>query len=52
MVKKILIWGGVAFLVYFIAYEPTGAAAGFKALWGVGHDIFDGFGDFLSKLPE
>ncbi|HKX72862.1 MAG TPA: hypothetical protein VJM32_02525 [Candidatus Saccharimonadales bacterium] len=52
MVKKVLTWGGVAFLIYFIAYNPQGAANVAKAigsgLWSLG----DGIGEFFSSLVE
>jgi len=50
MVKKVLTWGGVAFLIFFIAYRPAEAAAVFTS---IGHGILDiatGFGDFFSNL--
>jgi hypothetical protein len=50
MVKKVLTWAGVAFLVFFIAYRPSEAAAVFTSL---GHGLLDvasGFGDFFSNL--
>ena len=50
MVKKVLTWGGVAFLIFFIAYRPVEAAAVFTS---IGHGILDiatGFGDFFSNL--
>ncbi len=50
MVKKILTWGGIAFLVFFIAYRPTNAAAVFKSLGGGLVDVATGIGDFFSNL--
>ncbi len=50
MVKKVLTWGFVAFLVFFVAFRPTEAAAVFTS---IGHGILDiasGFGDFFSNL--
>jgi hypothetical protein len=41
MVKKVLTWGFVAFLVFFIAYRPSEAAAVFTSI---------GHGDFFSNL--
>lgn len=45
MVKKVLTWGGVAFLLFFIAYRPdsawellTGLGNGVK---GIGQGIMD-----------
>jgi hypothetical protein len=52
VVKKVLTWGGVAFLIFFIAYNPEGAANVFKAigsgLWNLG----DGFAEFFASLVE
>lgn len=50
MVKKVLTWSLVAFLIFFIAFRPTEAAAVFTS---IGHGILDiatGFGDFFSNL--
>lgn len=50
MVKKVLTWGGVAFLIFFVAYRPVEAAEVFTS---IGHGILDiatGFGDFFSNL--
>jgi len=50
MVKKVLTWGFVAFLIFFIAYRPSEAAAVFTS---IGHGILDiasGVGDFFSNL--
>jgi hypothetical protein len=50
MVKKILTWGGLAFLIFFVAYRPTSAADVFKSLGGTLQDIAQGLGDFFSNL--
>jgi hypothetical protein len=50
MLKKILAWGGVAFLIFFIAFRPDSAADMFKSLGGGIMDIATGFGDFFSSL--
>jgi len=50
MVKKVLTWGLVAFLIFFIAYRPTSAATVFKTLGGGVMDIASGIGDFFSSL--
>jgi hypothetical protein len=50
MVKKILTWGGLAFLIFFVAYRPTSAADVFKSIGGTLQDIAQGFGDFFSNL--
>lgn len=50
MVKKILTWGGIAFLVFFIAFRPDEAADVFKSIGGGITDIAQGFGDFFAAL--
>lgn len=50
MVKKILTWGGLAFLIFWIAYSPDAAADVFKSLGGTLKDIAQGAGDFVNKL--
>ena len=52
MVKKVLTWGGIAFLVFFIAYRPQSAAEVFKSLGGGVVDIASGVGDFFSSLVQ
>jgi hypothetical protein len=50
MVKKILTWGGIAFLIFFIAFRPDSAAQVAKSLGGGIVDIAQGFGDFFTNL--
>jgi hypothetical protein len=50
MVKKILTWGGVAFLIFFIAFRPASAAEVFKSIGSGIMDIATGFGDFFTNL--
>ena len=50
MVKKVLTWAGIAFLIFFIAKRPNSAAAVFKALGGGIMDVAQGFGDFFTSL--
>jgi hypothetical protein len=50
MVKKILVWFGVAFLIFFVAFRPTAAANVVKSLGNTAMEIAQGFGDFFSKL--
>ncbi|MET7960784.1 hypothetical protein ABZ356_08525 [Micromonospora zamorensis] len=49
-VKKLLTWGSVAFLIYFVAFRPDGAAQMFKAIGVALIAMFQGFGDFLTTL--
>ncbi|MDQ7906796.1 hypothetical protein RB614_19965 [Phytohabitans sp. ZYX-F-186] len=50
MVKKILTWGGIAFLLFFIAYRPDSAADVFQSLGTTVADIGQGLGDFVTSL--
>ena len=50
MVKKVLTWGGIAFLIFFVAYRPQSAAEVVKSIGGGIMDIATGFGDFFSSL--
>jgi hypothetical protein len=50
MVKKILTWGGIAFVIFFIAFRPADAADVFKSIGSGLMDIATGFGDFFSNL--
>jgi len=50
MVKKILTWGGVAFLIFFVAFKPNAAAEVVKTLGNTLVDIGNGVGDFFSSL--
>jgi hypothetical protein len=50
MVKKVLTWCLVAFLIFFIAYRPQNAAQVAHSLFGGIVDIAQGFGDFFSSL--
>jgi hypothetical protein len=50
MIKKVLTWGGLAFLVFFIAYRPDSAANVAKAIGdGIG-SVLSGMGDFLAGV--
>ena len=50
MVKKVLSWALVAFLIFFIAYRPNSAADVAKSLGGGIMDIAQGFGTFFTNL--
>ncbi|MBM0239960.1 hypothetical protein JNW88_27750 [Micromonospora sp. ATA32] len=49
-VKKLLAWGSVAFLIYFMAFRPDGAAQMFKAVGAGLMAMAQGMGDFLTSL--
>jgi hypothetical protein len=50
MVKKILTWGGIAFLIFFVAYNPREAAGVFKSIGSGIANIAEGFGTFFTNL--
>jgi hypothetical protein len=50
MVKKILTWGAIAFLIFFIAYSPDSAAEVFRSIGNGVVDIATGFGRFFTSL--
>jgi hypothetical protein len=50
MLKKVLLWGGVAFAILFIAYNPSDAATVVKAIGNGLVNMVQGFGDFFSEM--
>jgi hypothetical protein len=50
MIKKVLTWLGIAFLIFFIAFNPNSAADVFSSLGGTIADIARGFGTFFTNL--
>ncbi|MFY1696125.1 hypothetical protein O7623_25005 [Solwaraspora sp. WMMD791] len=50
MVKKVLTWGGIAFLIFFVAFRPDSAADVFKSVGGGIVEVAQGFGDFFTSL--
>jgi hypothetical protein len=50
MIKKVLTWLGIAFLIFFIAFNPDSAADVFKSLGSTVSDIANGFGRFFTNL--
>ncbi|GAA2624577.1 hypothetical protein GCM10010399_64900 [Dactylosporangium fulvum] len=50
MPKKILRWGGLAFLVFFVAYRPESAANIVSTVGGSLLDLANGFGEFFSTV--
>lgn len=49
-IKKVFAWGGLAFLIFFIAFRPDSAAHTARTLGGGFMLIAQGFGDFLTSL--
>ncbi|MGC1215336.1 MAG: hypothetical protein WA890_29245 [Micromonospora sp.] len=50
LLRKLLFWGFIAFLIFFMAFRPDGAAQMFKAVGAALMAIFQGLGDFLTGL--
>ena len=50
MVKKVLTWGSIAFLVFFVAYRPQSAASVFRSLGSNIGDVASGFSQFFTSL--
>jgi hypothetical protein len=50
VVKKILLWGGIAFLLFFIAYRPDSAKDVFSSLGNTVESIGDGLAEFVGSL--
>jgi hypothetical protein len=50
MVKKILTWGLVAFLIFFVVTKPANAALVAKQLGNGVVDVGDGLGTFFTNL--
>jgi hypothetical protein len=50
VVKRVLVWGTVAFLIFFVAYRPAAAAGVFASIGGGIWSIAKGFGDFFRSL--
>ena len=50
MLKKVLTWGGISFLIFFIAFKPSAAMGVVKALWDTLIDIGDNVGKFFNSL--
>jgi hypothetical protein len=50
LVKKILTWGALLFLIFFMAFRPEPAADMFRGVGAALMAIAQGFGDFFSRL--
>jgi len=50
MPKKILTWGAIAFLLFFVAFRPESAAQVFKQLGNGVANIAQGLGEFFTNL--
>lgn len=52
MVKKVMTWGGLAFMLFFIAFRPATAGDVFQSLGGGIMDIAQGLGAFFTSLVQ
>jgi hypothetical protein len=50
MLKKLLVWGGIAFVVFFVAFRPGAAKDVVVGLGNTVVDIFTGVGSFFGSL--
>jgi hypothetical protein len=50
MLKKVLTWALVIFLVYFVVTKPAAAAGLVKTIGSWLVDMAHGFGDFISRV--
>jgi hypothetical protein len=50
LIRKLLFWGFIFFLIFFMAFRPDAAAELFRAIGAALMAIFQGFGDFLTGL--
>lgn len=50
MLRKVLVWGAIAFVIFFVAFRPSAAADVIRTLGEVTGDIFEGVGDFFGGL--
>lgn len=48
--KKLLTWGGLAFLVFFVAFRPNEASGAVRSLAGGILDAANGFATFFTNL--
>jgi hypothetical protein len=52
VVKKVLTWGTVAFIIFFIAYKPAASVQVFRSIGSGIVAIAGGFGDFFDSLVD
>jgi hypothetical protein len=50
MLKKLVGWALIAFMIFFVAFRPDSAAEVVKSLGAGVIDIAQGFGDFFTSL--
>jgi hypothetical protein len=52
MVKKVLRYGAIAFVIFFVAFRPDSAAQAVRTVGSGIMDIASGFGDFFANLAS
>jgi hypothetical protein len=52
LLRKVLVWGGIAFLIFFVAFRPGSAADVIRGLGTTAVDIFQGVGEFFGGLVD
>lgn len=50
MLKKVVVWGAIAFVMFFAAFRPGAAADVLRTLGGTFASIFRGVGEFFGGL--
>ena len=50
MTKKVMVWGAIAFTIFFVAFRPGAAADVVATLGQAAVDILEGIGDFFRSL--
>lgn len=50
MLKKFVIWAGIAFVMFFVAFRPAAAGDLVAAIGQATVDIFTGVGEFFGGL--
>jgi hypothetical protein len=50
MLKKVLRWGGIALLVFYVVRNPHGAALTARSIGSAIGNVGTGFGNFLGSL--
>ncbi len=52
MLKKLLQWGLIAFVIFYIATQPAKAAVAVKSGFGALHTTANGFSQMLSETTH
>lgn len=50
MLKRVLVYAGITFIVFFVAFKPAAAGSAVKKLGETFVDILQGIGDFFSGI--